>query len=562
MILKSCVSRTTGIMLTVLLGSLIFLASCFKKEKFDKFEIDPLNVGWGLPIIDSKLSLGDILGAIQDKKNLKANPLDSSYTFTYFDTLPPIKSENLLVLQSRQFSKDLTLPATAPTIIPAGGNYSGTINGIEPLIFSTDATIKSILFKQGILNVSFASTFKHSITATVTIPSLKNNNGVYKHDFNIPFNGGNITPAPSDRIDLNGYTLDLKGSGGSVNTILYTVDYKITGSGQLVLPGDKLTLGVDFNNLKFKNIIGNFSGLTVPSYSGSTDIKIFDNTLQGNVFFDRATVVLDISNSFGIAMDIKVDSMQTETAYGEKTIPITANTPNGIEVINGKGNIKFASPSLGEIGFIKKTEIVLDTNTSNIKAMINPAPNKLKYVLTPRFQPSNTDQFITDQSKLEVAIKVIIPIYGILEYYLLGDTLGIDKFPARSGEEWSLDSVQFTFKTTNSLPVDAMTQLYFVDSLGKKIDSLLTRPEAFIRRPLINSKGKSIEEAVQVTKVHMGGMRYDKIMARTKNIYMIARVLTSKSNDGRQRNIQLFSYNYLRIEICALAIGQVKPKVN
>jgi hypothetical protein len=38
-------------------------------------------------------------------------------------------------------------------------------------------------------------------------------------------------------------------------------------------------------------------------------------------------------------------------------------------------------------------------------------------------------------------------------------------------------------------------------------------------------------------------------------------VLTSEESNKEQPNIQLFSYNYLRIQICGLAIGQARPKL-
>ena len=559
MILKSGTYRTASIKIAVLFSSIIFISSCIKKERFDKFEMDPANMGWGLPIIDSKLTLKDIVSTIKDNKNLDASLLDSSYTFTYYDTLKTVSAEKLVLLPSQQISTQISLPNNFPVLLPAGQEIPGNFNGKEVIAFAANAQLKSILFKEGTMNVAFTSTLKHSISATVSIPSLTKSGIAYTHVFNIPFSNGSSTPAAPNNLDLNGYTLDLKGSGVEVNTVLYTVSYKITGSGQPVSPTDKMMLNLGFSGLKFKTIIGNFAGLTLDPYSGSTDIKVFDNALQGNVFFEQATFILKVTNSFGIPISIKVDSMETETAYGKK-ISVTGNKNEAL-INDGKGVISFSSPSSNQIGTEKVTEIIFNKNNSNIKEMINPAPNKLRYVMAPKFTNTGGDQFITDQSKLEVAMRVIIPINGILEFYLLGDTLGVDKFPARSGDEWTLDSVRFTFKTTNSLPVDAMTQLYFVDSLGNRIDSLLNNPNAFIRRPLINDKGKSIEEAEQTTKVYMGGKRYDKIMAKTKNIYIVSRVLSSKNNQGVQQNIQLFSYNYLRIQICALAIGQARPKL-
>ncbi len=559
MIIKSSVYSTTSIKIAVLLSSIILLGSCIKKEKFDKFEVDPLDQGWGLPIIDSKLSLRDIVSTLKNNKNLTENLEDNSYTFTYYDTLTTVTADKLVVLPSQQISKDISVGIGLPKFSASDAPINQSFDGIEIISFAPNTQLKSILFKEGALNVEFSSTLKHSVTATVTIPSLKSSTGsIYTHVFNVPFSNGSSAPASLDNINLNGYTLDLKGAGATTNTILYNVSYKISGSGQPIFPTDKMSLNLGFSGLKFKNMIGNFSGLVLAPYSGSTDIKVFDNALEGDVSFDRATVVFNVDNSFGIPMDLAVDSMETQTAYKNKDVRVISE-PNNIKA--GQGILKISAPALSSVGSKALTTFTFDNQNSNISEMIKPAPNKLKYVLAPKFTSSSTDQFITDMSMMQIRVKVIIPIYGILRFYQLGDTLAIEKFPVRSGEYWTLDSVRFTFKTTNSLPVDANTQLYFLDSLGNRIDSLLNNPNSFIRRPLINNQGKSIEEAEQTTKIYMGGKRYDKIMAKAKNIYLKCTVLTSEESNKEQPNIQLFSYNYLRIQICGLAIGQARPKL-
>ncbi|TAH27273.1 MAG: hypothetical protein EAZ07_01560 [Cytophagales bacterium] len=560
MIFKYVPSKAFIYCLETLLFTSVLLSSCIKKEKFDTIEVDDLKQGWGLPIIDSELSLKDIVGALEDPEGIIENK-DSSYTFSYQDSLFVSKTaEELFKLKDENTSISLVLPSPVPPSIPAGQEVNNTITGSIPVNLADGAQLKSILFKSGQMTSVFSSSLRHSVVVTISIPNLKKNNLPYQHTFTTSFNGGSSTIAPPNNIDLNGYNLDLTNGGITTNTIGYTVSFKITGSGQSVSSTDKLDFKLSFANLKFKNMIGNLaSSASLETYVGNTGIRIFDNTIEGNVFFERATVTIKSENSFGIPMRINIADMKVRTT-DNRSILLTTTAQN-LVLSNGNGVATISSPSISEIGTSKITTSVIDASNSNIKTVINPAPNELDYLFTPQFT-GGSDQFVTDQSKLEVTVRVDIPIFGILEKYTLGDTLGIDKFPKRSDDNFVLDSVQFVFKTTNSLPVDTYTQLYFVDAQNKIIDSLLTNPNEFIKRPVINSAGKAIQATEQTTYVRMAGSRYDKIMGSADKLYIFSRILTSKDDKGVQQNIQLFSYNKLRIEICAFASGKaiIDPK--
>jgi hypothetical protein len=310
-----------------------------------------------------------------------------------------------------------------------------------------------------------------------------------------------------------------------------------------------------FTNMKFKNMRG---GLTVSEtnkmYSGSTSIRVFDNTLQGDIYFDSSTVAIVTENSFGIPLDLKINNMRVITT-DNKSVRLTTDTPT-LKLTDGNGTATVAAPTI--LGDTAVNNNIINSNNSNLSAVLNPAPNQLDYEFTPVFATGN-NQFITDKSRFLVRVKVEIPIFGVLKKYTLGDTLQIDKFPKRSDKNWTVDSIQFTFKTQNSLPFDTYTQLYFIDSTNNIIDSLHTNPSEFIRRPVIDAQGRSIQAVDQTTIVQMGGIRYDKIMSKTMNIYLFTRILTSKDGNDVQRPIQVFSYNKLRLTIGVLATGQVRP---
>lgn len=558
MVFNNKVSRRAVLATSVLIATVVFLASCFKKEKFDTLVFDDTNMGWGLPLIDSELSLGDIINSLDSSKALIKNA-DESYTFTYSDVLIDAKAERIFTLADKQILSSTAMPATVPAIIPAGTSINEKINGSESLIIAEGSQLKSILFKAGSMTTLFSTGLRHSVTAVLTIPSLKKNGAAYTHTFVTTFANGSNSVVNPDVIDLNGYNLDLTNNNVTTNTINYTIDVTITGSGQPVAANEKFNLTLELKGLKFKNMVGNLTAaMPFDTYDNSTNISIFDNALEGNVFFQRATVTITTANSFGIPIALKIDNMETSTAYSGDNTTVAVTTTNNsanISLDKGAGSGTIKAPTA--IGNTETTIMQLNKDNSNVEAMIKPAPNKLRYKVTPQFV-GGANQFITDESRLTVTFRVDIPVYGILERYTLGDTLGIDKFPARSSDTYSVDSVRFTFKTTNSLPVDAFTQIYFVDSLNRRIDSLLVNPNEFIKRPIIDSQGKAIQATEQTTIVHMGGRRYDNIMARTKDLYLISKLLTSKDEKGVQQNIQVFSYNKLRIQICALAIGQAK----
>jgi hypothetical protein len=543
---------------------LIFLAflsgiSCIKKEKFDKLEFDPQNSGLAMALIDSKLSIGNIIDAIDENNTLMLNP-DSSYTFNYYDTIFSPKAEELFILNNRTVNILAPLPSTVPPLIPAGNSVSGQISAKENLVLSDGSQLKSILFKAGQMLINFNTSLRHTISATITIPNMKRNGVSFSKTFTSTFSNGNIISPSAVSENLAGYNLELTGDGSETNKINYTINYTITGSGQPVLSNQGMNISLTFQDMKFKNMIGSLStNSIIDPFDRNTDIKVFDNALAGTLFLRRSSVTITAENSFGIPLRLDIDKMNATNVYDGTAINFTGITNNGFNVRDGKGSATVSAPRLVDIGKISETVYLLNADNSNIGDIIKPASNELNYIIKPTLLGGN-DQFITDESQLKIKVKVSLPIYGILENYELGDTLGIDKFPKRIEDDYTIDSVRFTFKTTNSLPFDTYSQIYFVDSNDVRIDSLLLVPSEFIVRPVIDNNGKAIKATEQTTNVGIGGLRYDKISSKSKYMYIYSRLLTSKDEQGLQRDVQLFYSNSLRIEICALVIGQGKIK--
>lgn len=533
-------------------GLLILLAACLKKEEFKKFEFQDLEPAWGVPLIDSKVTLKNIVAAIDTGVGLREET-DGSYTFYYYDTISSPVMEDLFKLPDQAFHIGVGSPVVNPATFPfpAGTTLKSGFNGEQSIVLANNGQLKYAILKGGNISLNISNTFKHKVDLKITVPSLLD---AQQKELVKSYTLSPSQNTLQDNIGLAGYKLQLtSGSTNQTNSFQYRIDYIITSSGNAALnPADSVSIAIGLQNLKYSLIVGDLGAINFPPYAGVIDLGVFEQTSLGNLHFEEAKLHLAFNNSIGIPVALTINKLKSTTAYG-KEVNITPN----------QFTVKIAAPSLSGPGTSKRTDTTLSKDNSGIVDAVNPAPNKLDYDFSSSLS-SGTDNFIRDNSQIKVYARIDIPIKGYIKSFEIKDTLASKSLPERTftsdNADGSLDSAVFKIRIENSLPANAYTQLYFLDSNYAIIDSLLLKPDDIIASNHVDPvTGIVLSPTVKDNTVSMSGSRYDKIRARESYFYIYSRVTTPSAN-GQPINVKLLSSNSMRVLVSVLVKARIKIK--
>jgi hypothetical protein len=529
-------------------GSFI-LFSCFKKEEFKNIEIQEINPAWGVPLLDSRLTLKDIVSALDTNLGVREEN-DNSYTFYYYDTIFSPKAEEIFLLPDQAFTKSVPSPFSSAVPFPSGKQVSSSFTETEIFDAGNGSSLKYILLKGGQMALTMSSVFKNNISIELILHSVLDQNQkplIRNYD---------ITPAKSfisDVVNLQGYKIALSENNGETNAFRYTVNYTVTSTGQPLDPGDGVFVSLNLEALKYSLIVGDIGDIGFPPFSGHLDLKVFDQASFGNVYFSQAKLNLTFNNSVGIPINFTINKLESSTSYN-KSVDITP--------VNPPLTIALLAPALAQQGSFAITNVVLNSSNSRIVEAVNPAPDKLEYDFSTAII-HGTDNFILDQSQIKVYARIDIPLKGYVTNYELKDTLPIQKLPERSFSDnnikGSIDSVVFKLKIENAIPANAYTQLYFLDTNYRMIDSLLLKPDLILASDHVDPvSGEVTSATTKETAIAFDAIRYDRLLERAKYFYIASRITTTTDASGKPINITLQSGNSLRVVISVLTKGKIK----
>lgn len=524
--------------------------SCFKKEEFKNIEIQEVNPGWGVPLLDSRLELKDLIAIIDTTIGIKEEA-DKSYTFYYYDTLSSPKAEDIFQLRDQSFSK--VIPSTfLPSItFPVGTELSNSFSQTENFDAGNGSNLKHIDLKDGQIALTISSIFKNRVSIELTLYSLLDPS---KKPLVRSYEMTPDKPFISDVINLQGYQIKLSDNSSETNAFKYSVNYKVTSTGQPLSGSDGLSVSINLKSLKYRLIVGDIGDIKFPSYFGDLGIKVFDQSIYGNVYFEQARLDLAFDNSFGIPVDFTINKLRSSTSYG-KTVDITPTSPPFL--------ISLVAPTLAEAGSFKRKEVMLDRTNSRIVDAVNPAPNSLEYDFATSIV-HGANNFVLDESRINVYGRIAIPIKGYVVDYVLSDTIPIKKLPERTFTEneisGALDSVVFKMKVENAIPANVYTQLYFLDKNYQKIDSLLVRPDAILASDNVDPvSGEVISPTIRELVITYNASRYERLRAQGAYFNVTSRATTTvDKTTGKQINIKLQSNNSLHVIISVLTKGKIK----
>ena len=450
----------------------IFIIFLFYQCMHDEYEFGKLDkemeieAGVLAPVAYGSLGLDDIISEF-DSTGTISSDTDGLLYITYKDSLFSFTANELLEIPEQDFfeyfiESDFTFPPIWDT---------ATIDRQEnfPFVFDNNEEIDSIQLDAGNMIFNITSDFLHTGKVDMVFPNITLNGTPLTHTINITDASGTFTT--TSNIPLDNYTIHLNDSS-TTDTMFLPAQFHVElyNSGGLINPGDQIVIQATMSALDFDAIFGYIGDYELLSQTGDLDLGFFQNTLDGFIQFENPQLNLNIQNSYGLPAEVDI-SRFVGFKGNEDSIALNLNP--------SVNPFRYAYPTLSDYqssNIIKDTVISINGNNSSISDFLAFMPSKLEFNMTVASNPDGPGgpyNFVTDDSRIDVDLEFILPLYFKADSFVLKDTIGLDLLNVDEDADF-IERVNIMLKVSNGLPLDIDFQLYFLDSLYNPVDTLFT----------------------------------------------------------------------------------------
>lgn len=462
-----------------------------------------------VPAVHSNLTIRDILRDY-DTTNLFVEDATGFLYLMYHKQVFSLPASDYITLPDQAFSDNFTGTEFIAQGFPASSPATVTKNFTQLLSFQLpNDNFDSLIFKNGTLTLNCTSTFLHTGLLTITFPTVRKNGLPYSKTINISTSTGTFTYSQSF-YDLANYNADFTNPG--FNQLPVDLSLTLVNSGNTVSAGNQVTIDMSFNTLQYKVIYGNIGQRNIPIQEDTVNVELFNNTMQGNVYFMDPKFRLFIKNSFGVPFnatfsDFKIYSSVSNT-YVTYSFPVAYNP------------LLISAPlNMGDQPVT--TMIQLDTaNFLPIRTIVSENPRYVHVTTNAQSNPAGSTQynFIQDTSRLAVDLEVELPLWGRASWWIMQDTLDFnfsDYYKPGTVDLHNVDWVKFHLNILNGMPTEAGVQIYLTDSLYNVIDTIFTPQNMeIIASGILGGSGKVIAPTRKISDV----MYYGSRLANLQNV--------------------------------------------
>ena len=515
------------------------LLGCLPEDDFQDLEVMSPSPKVSLPLLNTNLTLSNLINTDGDKNSLVENT-DKSYSLRYTKHLespavakflPPIPDQNY----SRSFSLGYDAPGVYSDSVTA--NYQATI----PLNLNNLAIYK-LETKTGNLSFGITSTYEHDVKVKLTFPNIVDQQGnplIEVFDL-VAWN----TYTVSRNISLTAYTVAIKDR---------EISYKMAvtlygGSGNPISATQGVKFDFGMNDVAFSYIEGSFADIEIPVKPDTLLIPAFKSAISGDISL-QPVLSMNFQNSFGTGIEADLSQVFVSSRNGQMT---KLTDENGSKFFGGAFQVT-APAKRSEVASTKQK---IDKNTSNIEDAFASIPDGILYdlgfVLT---GTGNDTSYISADSKIGVDVKTEIPLEGRFEM-MMADTMAVN-FQNLSE---SMEELKVLIKTENSFPIDAYLQIHFMDENYKMLMDADGKPMSLFKGSEASDGQEAARflHAAKITNTSTGETQVEKVdmpLAATisdrqvldKAKYFLIRA-TVRSTD-KANSIKLYSFYNIRFSM-------------
>jgi hypothetical protein len=193
-----------------------------------------------------------------------------------------------------------------------------------------------------------------------------------------------------------------------------------------------------------------------------------------------------LKNSIGTDGRFKLHKLDGENIFSKSTLALSANPLT---------NDLFVTSPMFIRGDFTETKVDLNSSNSNIKAFLENMPQKLNYDLETEISPNgnvnNYQDFVFDDSKLDVIMRVDAPATFSIGGLVLRDTQGLNLSDLGSSDR--IKSATLFLEVENSFPVDFGLDVELLDKQYYKLGNLDISPQDGISSGVVDDNGYPLQ---------------------------------------------------------------------
>ena len=430
---------------------LIFAVSCKKKST-------AWNTDWVLPLTSDTLNLSNYQND---------STLDGSGPFYVVDfqrTLVDAYLKDYLELPDTTIHQSFS-PAIGIGNIPAGFTFYNAVETHELSI--PDVELKKIIISSGSIRLSVYNPISTSAYYTITMPGVTLNGVEFEETFFVDA-GTQENPALGEAlIMLNGYELDLQGTGvmGSSNISAFNIlqtSLSITtdpeGQNSSITTSDLFEFDAKFEDVTIAYAMGYFGEL---SFSDSTDISLpfIDLIRSGSVNLPDIPLSILVKNGAKIPASAKLTLLESTNNDGEV-----------FDLISSELNtIHFVGPATGSWSSLTPSsyELEINENNSNLTDYIEHLGFKHKIGYDFRMNPfgSQTGSYneIFPTSKVQIDVSSQFPLEIGVDGFIISDTIPFEVSSLELNNLIQAESIELHLNYCNAFPMHGALKIKLLD---------------------------------------------------------------------------------------------------
>lgn len=380
--------------------------------------------------------------------------------------------------------------------------------------------IKNTKLKSGRVVIHVESTAQDTLYFDYIIPSITENGVPFTTSEKVnPASPG--VPAVYDKeFDFTDWNLDLSKKAiwtngvitsyiDTVNTFQSILVGRIESNGKIrhLTLEDYLKVNLTMKDLVASEATG-YLGDTTISISGETVIEEFKKYNSSVVNFEKASLSLKINNGIGVPLETKIIDFTAKNTTLNSSLSLSGPTASTAYSIAQATDNPFT---------IVPTTIPINETNSNLNNLVSVLPDKIKYNVEVKMNPSGTkvyDNFLKKESVITPELELTVPLNIEIKDWTLRDTTD---FSLTANQNLNnIGAGSFKLIIENGFPLNAKPTLYFLDAKNKLIDSLTTVDN--ILPGNTDSNGKVINFVKSVTSFPFTPSQLNNIKA-AKKIY-------------------------------------------
>ncbi|MDL2262891.1 hypothetical protein LJC11_05260 [Bacteroidales bacterium OttesenSCG-928-I21] len=491
---------------------LFFSVSCIKDNfEFDKLDKEVQYEGeFAAPFAWGNLSFGDILGVADPSGRIIENK--EGYLSLIYNAEFSSQDVNKLLYVS-----DQTIAGTVPNSVFDFGGVDETASFNHKIdkafnLFNPDAMIDSVICKTGIVSMSVESQFRNSVNIIVRFPSITKNGESLEYEFTYTPAGGTKT----NTINFDEYKIDFTKTNLGYNEIPVEIDvivYK-SASGN----DGQINFNLEMKDIKYSRMHGYFGKNTLLFQRDSIDLSLFkENGFEIEKYrFEDPKLNVFYNNSYGIPSQFYFTNLSVTSAIDGQEysvldyasgFPIDENNPMDISYSRQYDNNM-------------EDSIRITKENSNIADVISKKPRWVHFFAKGQTNPTgeaNRNNFVTENSILNVDVEIELPLWGYIYNFQSQDTFKLD-LPDDISDK-AIKRLLLRLEVDNGFPIELFSQLYFLDENDILIDSLLTEtPQQVISSALLDGNGMVQQTTKKITIIELDAEKASKIVGRTKSV--------------------------------------------